>query len=115
MSVIGAAIESAPQNLVLDPQDPMRSARALVEVEFTNGDGLQTGHRWRRTWWLWSAVRIAKPETDFSTASTSPAWLFTAWTMKRALARVDSFEGRGRDNEAPVGDVTPQTSVSSAA
>ena len=52
-------------DLVLDPGDPMRSARALVETEFTDDDGLRFLHRWRGIFWDWSGscYRIAEDET----------------------------------------------------
>ena len=45
-------IEEAP--LVLDPSNPMRSARAFVDMTCTNDEGLRTLHRHREAFWQWT-------------------------------------------------------------
>jgi hypothetical protein len=42
------------QKLVLDPADPVASARMLVRTEFTSDDDLRTLWRHRGCFWLWS-------------------------------------------------------------
>jgi putative DNA primase/helicase len=44
--------QSAP--LVLDPGDPMTSARALVNITFTTVEGLRTLHHHRGVFWEWT-------------------------------------------------------------
>jgi putative DNA primase/helicase len=57
--------ESWVRTLVLDPADPMRSARAIIATIYTDGDGLLTLHRHRGTFWQYagSHYRLADDET----------------------------------------------------
>lgn len=49
---------------LLDPADPMRSARALMAVSFNDGVGLRTLHRHRGAFWEWkgSCYQLADDE-----------------------------------------------------
>ncbi len=53
------------KNKTLDPNDPMRTARALVAVAFTDANGLRTLQRHRGAFWSWtgSYYQLADDET----------------------------------------------------
>ncbi|MCK1679407.1 NTP-binding protein [Bradyrhizobium sp. 147] len=47
-------LQNAEPQLTLDPLDPMKCARALVNASFTNNDATRTLHRYRGDFWRWS-------------------------------------------------------------
>jgi putative DNA primase/helicase len=66
--------------LILDPQDPMRSARELVANNFTT-DKLRTLHRHRGAFWSWtgSHYRLVGDDTI-----RSSIWAFLETALRRA-------------------------------
>jgi hypothetical protein len=59
---IERARERTGSALVLDPQDPMHSARELLAARFTL-DGKRTLHRYRGAFWSWTGSYYAPPTT----------------------------------------------------
>src|SRR5262245_41150903 len=69
MDRIVQLINAAPEPLVLDPSDPMSSARKLVAKSFLTVDNLRKLHRHRRAFWEWNGAhyRLADDETMAAT------------------------------------------------
>lgn len=65
---------------LLDPTDPMRTARALMAVTFTDSDDLRTLHRHRGAFWSWtgSYYQLADDETIRSAVWT---FLEKSWRL----------------------------------
>ena len=65
---------------ILDPANPMRSARELVAANFTDGSGRRMLHRYRGAFWLWngSYYQLVDDETIISII-----WIFLDSCLRR--------------------------------
>jgi putative DNA primase/helicase len=87
--------------LILDPTDPMRSARKLVATAFSSADGARTLHRHRGAFWSWtgSYYRLDDDETI-----RAQIWAFLESALvahpKTEISRPPAF----RPNRARVSD-----------
>lgn len=63
-AMVNTVVSAAPVQMILDPSDPMQSARELVNRKFTV-DGARTIHRHRGAFWVWTGAhyRLAEDET----------------------------------------------------
>ncbi|MER9711078.1 phage/plasmid primase, P4 family [Mesorhizobium sp. M0213] len=85
--------------LILDPTDPMRSARSMVLARYTDDKGLRTLQRHRSTFWVWNGSHYAIADDEQIEAD---AWGFLAVAFQPGKEGLAPF----KPNSARVADVT---------
>jgi putative DNA primase/helicase len=84
--------------VLLDPKDPMATARKIVAKRFTTAEGIRTLWRHRGTFWLWtgSYYRLADDET-----LRAQVWAF----LETAIRRNGGLAAPFKPTRANVGEV----------
>nr|WP_167626449.1 phage/plasmid primase, P4 family [Mesorhizobium loti] len=85
--------------LILDPADPMRSAKSMVLARYTDDKGLRTLQRHRSTFWAWNGAHYAIADDEQIEAD---AWDFLAVAFQPGKEGLAPF----KPNSARVADVT---------
>ena len=86
-----------PEHVVLDPNDPMRSARKYVADNFIK-DGIRTLHRHRGAFWRWTGSYFQLAEDEDVRAGI---WAFLETAMRMEKEKLVPF----KPNRDRVGNV----------
>ncbi|TIX17237.1 MAG: hypothetical protein E5V41_11455 [Mesorhizobium sp.] len=84
--------------LILDPADPMRSAKSMVAARYTDDKRLRTLQRHRSTFWVWNGAHYAIADDEHIEADV---WEFLALAQQPGKLGLEKF----KPNSARVADV----------
>ena len=95
---IARAREQVGDQVMLDPSDPMRSARTIIPARYTTTSGHRTIHRHRGTFWRWTGNHYQNADDEMM---RSEVWQF----LKSAMRASERGPVPFKPSRARVGDV----------